>query len=145
MANLFDERIKRLEQEIDDIKTARQRLTGATSTVTKVITVKGWAIGQEYGRPYSVGTTVVTITPKDPSNGFFFNLSQPGVAHSGDWIFTYYTDTNTDITEFQAVVSFEASYDTWHNPDEVRAFTKQATIVASGQFEYSIEYREPTP
>ena len=139
--NLFDDRLKRIEQEIDDIKTARQRLTGATSSVSKVITVKGWAIDQEYGRPYATGSTVVTIMPKDPNNGFFFHLSQPSVQDSG-WTFTYFTDANDDITELQAIVSVEATRDRW-TPGTIKAFTKQATIVASGQFEYSVEYREP--
>ena len=139
--NLFDNRLKRLEQEIDDIKTARKLITGATSTVSKVITVKGWATNQEYGRPYSIGSTVVTIKPQNPNNGFFFHLSQPGVQDSG-WIFTYFTDANDDITELKAVLSFEASRDRW-TPGQTREFTKQATIVASGQFEYSVEYREP--
>ena len=143
MANLFDERIKRLEQEIDDIRTARQRLTGATTTVSKIITVKGWAIDQQYGRPYSVGSTVVTIKPKDPSNGFFFYISQPNVQNSG-WLFGYDTAASFDMTEFEATVYFQSSRDRW-TPGETKAFTKQATIVASGQFEYSVQYEEPTP
>lgn len=145
MANLFDERIKRLEQEIDDIKTARQRLTGATTTVSKIITVKGWAKDQDpiWGRPYSVGSTIVTIIPKDPSNGFFFHLSQPSVQDSG-WLFGYDTGANFDMTEFETTVEFHSSRDRW-TPGETKAFVKQATIVASGQFEYSIQYQEPTP
>lgn len=140
--NLFDDRLKRIEQEIDDLKTARQRLTGATSTVSKIVTVKASAIDQEYGRPYGVNYTVITIKPQNPNNGFFFHLSQPGVQDSG-WIFTYFTDANDDITELKAVLSFEASRDRW-TPGQTREFTKQATIVASGQFEYSVEYKEPS-
>ena len=145
MANLFDERIKRLEQEIDDIKTARQRLTGATSTVAKIITVKGWAKDQDpvWGRPGSVGQTIVTIRPKDASNGFFFSINQPGVQESG-WIFDDYTEASFDMTEFKAVIDFNASRDRW-TPGTIKEFTTQATIVASGQFEYSVEYEEPTP
>lgn len=141
MSNLFDERLKRLEQEIDDIKTARERLTGATSTVAKIVTVKASAIDQEYGRPYANNYTVITIKPQNPNNGFFFHLSQPGVQESG-WVFDYHVDANDDITELQAVAGFDASRDRW-TPGQTREFTKQATIVASGQFEYSVEYKEP--
>ena len=141
--NLFDERLKRIEQEIDDIKTARQRITGATSTVSKVVTVKATAIDQEYGRPYGVNYTVITIKPQNPDNGFFFYISQPGVQESG-WVFDFYTATSFDMTEFQAVVGFNASREKW-TPGQTREFIKQATIVASGQFEYSVEYKEPEP
>lgn len=143
MSNLFDERLKRLEQEIDDIKTARERLTGATTTVSKVVQVKGWAKDQDpiWGRPHSVGSTIVTIRPKDPNNGFFFCLSQPGLQESG-WIFDYYIDADADITTLQAVIEFNASRDRW-TPGVTREFTAAATIVASGQFEYSVEYKEP--
>lgn len=141
MPNSFDDRIKRLEQEIDDIKTARQRITGATSTVTQTITVKGWAIAQEYGRPYAVGSTVVTIIPQEPNNGFFFSLSQPSVQES-DWVFDYDTAASFDMTEFQTTVEFRAANENW-TQGETRAFTKQATIVASGPFQFSVEYKEP--
>lgn len=144
MSNLFDERLKRLEQEIDDIKTARERLTGATTTVSKVVQVKGWAIDQDpiWGRPYSDGYTTVIIRPKDASNGFFFSINQPGVQEDG-WIFDYDISASFDMTELRANIEFSASLDRW-TPGELRTFTKQATIVASGQFEYSVEYRGPT-
>lgn len=140
--NLFDNRLKRLEQEIDDIKTARKLITGATSSVSKTITVKGWATDQEYGRPYDEGATVVTIKPQNPDNGFFFHISQPGVQETG-WIFDYLVEANDDITELTAIIGFCGSRDRW-TPGERRAFTKQATIVASGQFEYTVEYKEPS-
>lgn len=142
MADSFDERLKQLEQEINDIRTARQRLTGATTTISKPILVKGWAISQEYGRPYSVGQTVATIKPKEPANGFFFHFSQPGIRNSGDWYFEYYIRPSDDFTEFIAELNFAASYDNWE-PGEIRTFTTPATIVASGEFDYTVEYIEP--
>lgn len=144
MSNLFDERLKRLEQEINDIKTARERLTGATTTVSKIIQVKGWAKDQDpiWGRPHSAGFTIVTIRPKDANNGFFFSINQQGLQESG-WIFEYYTEASFDMTEFKAFLEFDASRDRW-TPDTIKEFTTQATIVASGQFEYSVEYEEPT-
>lgn len=142
MSNLFDERLKRLEQEIDDIKTARERLTGATTTVSKVVQVKGWGIGQEYSPPYASGYTIVKIWPKDPNNGFFLHLSQSGISGSGDWNFYYITDVNEEFTEYQVAVGLQAANDQLA-PGEMKEYTKQATIVASGQFDYSIEYKEP--
>lgn len=133
MSSQYDQLILDIEREIEELKTARQRVTAATSTLAQEITCQSKSTMNSSGNIIADTYAVITITPDGTDNNFLFTVSQEGV--SGDGTETFDVSFRLGQTDgtYEARISTRSYNGTW-NTNQQKTITHKVRIVATDTF-----------
>lgn len=137
---MFDKLIKNIEREIEELKTARQRTTAATSTIAREITCQSKATMNSSHIIVADTYAKITITPDgaDDGNSFLFTASQEGVQGDGTSSFIYTAGLSEDGKDYILTISIRSYNGAW-SVNEQKTITHNVRIIATNTFTYTVE------
>lgn len=110
MSNLFDERIKSLEAEIEALKTVRRRASSTIPTTSEVVTISPTIIGTKIGNTnyaFAEKAGVIVVQTNDPGFVSFSVVTNAGSRR-------YFTESIGDANgnnKFRLYIQFPSSAD----------------------------------
>lgn len=142
MIATFDEKIKNLEREIIDLKTERQKVMAATSTLARELTCQSKSVMNSSNYIETVTQAVIIITPagQDQTNNFVFAVAQNGISAAGDSSFAYESRLGQTDGTFELRIWTRSYSGTW-NVGEQKTITHMVRIIATDQFTTTITER----
>lgn len=136
---MYDKMIKNIEREIDELKTARRRVTASTSTFAIEIECQCKSTMNSSGTLIPDTYAVITMTPDNANNdnGFIFTTSQDGVQGDGTASFREGKTMSEDGRDYILEISTLSYNGTW-NANEQKTITHRVRIVATNTFSYTV-------
>lgn len=135
MTSSFEEKIKNLEREIIELKTERQKVMAATTTIAKEITCQSKSTMNSSGNVVADTMAIITITPSSPAgtNNFVFTVAQDGIASDGEATFSYDSRLGQNDGEFELMIWTQSYNGAW-NVGTQKTITHNVRVVATDQF-----------
>lgn len=136
---MFDKKIMEIEREIEELKTARQRITAATSTIAVEIECQCKSTMNSSGTIIADTYARITLIPDNPSgtNNFIFTASQEGVGGDGTASFVATGGLGDNDSEYILSLSTLSYNGTW-GAGVQKTITHKVRIIATDTFTYTV-------
>lgn len=134
----FDEEIKTMEREIEELKFNKTRTMGATRTLTTTLTCQT-SSRMDSGYIEPLDYAVIKLEPENSANGFVFTVSQPGITADSTSAFYYRQELDAD-GNYLLIIGTQTSSEAW-NEGETKTHTHKVIITSSSNFTSTITQR----
>ena len=134
----FDEEIKTMEREIEELKFNKTRTMGATRPLTTTLTCQT-SSRMDSGYIEPLNYAVIKLEPENSANGFVFTVSQPGITADSTSAFYYHQELDAD-GNYLLIIATRTSSEAW-NEGETKTHTHKVIITSSSNFTSTITQR----
>lgn len=134
----FDNELKTIEREIEELKFNKTRTMGATRTLTTTLTCQTSSrMNSGYIEPTNYA--VIKLVPENTANGFVFTVAQPGITTESTSSFYYRQELDAD-GNYLLIIATQTSSEAW-NDGETKIHTHKVIITSSSNFTATITQR----
>lgn len=134
----FDNELKTIEREIEELKFNKTRTMGATRTLTTTLTCQT-SSRMDSGYIEPLNYAIIKLEPENEANGFVFTVAQPGITAESTSSFYYRQELDAD-GNYLLIIATQTSSEVW-NDGETKTYTHKVIITSSSNFTATITQR----